>query len=489
MLVKEKVPSLGVNDKKAKITWIVEDHQHVTKGDLIGVLETTKTAFDMEASCSGYISALCDVGTAVEEGQIIFMIADSVELLESEKLIFLENLKGAEDVVKATYKAQSLAKHHGINLTDLRPLVSGIIREKDVEFFLKKIKKPNPVLDAPPRGALNTEFIRFITSDRESFAMLSSSEKIEKYRKNGAVIEDDVIIGHGSVIIAKFINLESSSSIGSNCYIRAEEFSLGKMSTIGNNANFVTRKIKIGDVCTFGPNVMLSGGFSKRSEFSIGNSSLVSGYCLLDAGEGITIGVEVGISPFVKLYTHNHWQSELDGYHSNFGPITINDKAYITGDCLLVPGVTIGEGATVLANSTVVTDVEPYTQMCGNPARVVGRVQTDLSLDKKERIVLNLLKEMKAEFEASGAFEKDNVAYIRQCTANDLVEGKIIITFDISGDLEIPQYLCVFDLKNLLIHGKEDLFTDEVRNFLRRRGIRFKPIYWRYTAERYLYND
>ena len=232
------------------------------------------------------------------------------------------------------------------------------------------------------------------------------------------------------------------------------------------------------------------GGFAPHASLWIGDGSLVSAHCLLDAGEGISIGNEVGISPFVKLYTHNHWQSELEGYHSNFGPIVIEDRAYVTGDSLVVPGVTIGEGATVLSNSTVIDNVEARTQVCGNPARVIGRVAGGLSIDKKERIVLRLLKEMKKAFGEQGIVDPGSVVYLPRYVAGSEHEGKIVLTFFVPDEIDADGVECVlFDLKKLEIYGVQNEVSDEVRNFLRRRGIRFKPIYWRYIGERYLYND
>ncbi|MNP71651.1 Streptogramin A acetyltransferase [compost metagenome] len=38
-----------------------------------------------------------------------------------------------------------------------------------------------------------------------------------------------------------------------------------------------------------------------------------------------------------------------------------------------MPGITIGDGAIVASNSTVVKDIEPYTIVGGNPAKTVKK--------------------------------------------------------------------------------------------------------------------
>lgn len=52
-------------------------------------------------------------------------------------------------------------------------------------------------------------------------------------------------------------------------------------------------------------------------------------------------------------------------------PIHIESNVWIGFDACVLPGVTIGEGSIVGARSVVTTDVEPYTIVAGNPARVI----------------------------------------------------------------------------------------------------------------------
>lgn len=58
-------------------------------------------------------------------------------------------------------------------------------------------------------------------------------------------------------------------------------------------------------------------------------------------------------------------------------PVRIGSNVYIGFDVIVLPGVTIGDGAVVGSRSVVVQDVEPHTTVVGNPARVVKRSQVD----------------------------------------------------------------------------------------------------------------
>ena len=55
-------------------------------------------------------------------------------------------------------------------------------------------------------------------------------------------------------------------------------------------------------------------------------------------------------------------------------PVRIGRAARIGFDACVLPGVTIGEGAVVGARSVVTADVEPFTIVAGNPARLVRRL-------------------------------------------------------------------------------------------------------------------
>jgi acetyltransferase-like isoleucine patch superfamily enzyme len=63
----------------------------------------------------------------------------------------------------------------------------------------------------------------------------------------------------------------------------------------------------------------------------------------------------------------------LDG-HAAARPVRIGRAAWIGFDSCILPGVTVGDGAIVGARSVVMHDVEPFTIVAGNPARLVRRL-------------------------------------------------------------------------------------------------------------------
>lgn len=55
-------------------------------------------------------------------------------------------------------------------------------------------------------------------------------------------------------------------------------------------------------------------------------------------------------------------------------PVTIEDDAWIGTQVVILPGVTIGEGAIVGAGAVVVCDVAPHSVVAGVPARLTRKL-------------------------------------------------------------------------------------------------------------------
>jgi len=102
----------------------------------------------------------------------------------------------------------------------------------------------------------------------------------------------------------------------------------------------------------------------------IGNNSRVHWGCLLDGRRGITIGEYVHISFYVKILTLQH---DLDDpeYKAIGGPVVIGNRVSLNTNAIVLPGVTIGDGAVVAAGAVVTKNVEPYAIVGGVPARFI----------------------------------------------------------------------------------------------------------------------
>jgi len=84
----------------------------------------------------------------------------------------------------------------------------------------------------------------------------------------------------------------------------------------------------------------------------------------------VTLGERVTVSHRAHLCagTHDYTRTDLPLLKP---PIEIGNQAWICADAFVGPGVVIGEGAVVGARAVVTKNVEPWTVVAGNPARVV----------------------------------------------------------------------------------------------------------------------
>ena len=68
------------------------------------------------------------------------------------------------------------------------------------------------------------------------------------------------------------------------------------------------------------------------------------------------------------------WATSMEGKsYPNKGNIEIGNDVWLGYNATIMAGVKIGDGAIVAANSTVVKDVEPYTIVGGNPAKIIKK--------------------------------------------------------------------------------------------------------------------
>ena len=93
----------------------------------------------------------------------------------------------------------------------------------------------------------------------------------------------------------------------------------------------------------------------------------------------LTIGNRVSIAPRVTLVTSSHPNSSRIRPFApvSHGPIVIEDDAWLGAGCVILPGVRIGRGAVVGANSVVARDVLPLHVVAGQPARTVRELTPD----------------------------------------------------------------------------------------------------------------
>lgn len=97
---------------------------------------------------------------------------------------------------------------------------------------------------------------------------------------------------------------------------------------------------------------------------------------LIDGKGGVKIGTGTIIAPNVIIYSVNHnYDIDLEALpfdHKIIAKaVVIGRYVWIGGNSIILPGVTIGQGAIIAAGSVVTKDVPEGALVGGNPARVL----------------------------------------------------------------------------------------------------------------------
>lgn len=123
----------------------------------------------------------------------------------------------------------------------------------------------------------------------------------------------------------------------------------------------------------------------RRVGYNISKKSYISPYLLIVANHSIDqdlIVIEdfVNIAPNVTLVVSSHPVDDILKYgrliNSTKGKIILKRGSWIGTGAIILPNVTIGEGAIVGAGTVVTKSVEPYTVVAGVPARVIRRLNS-----------------------------------------------------------------------------------------------------------------
>ena len=343
------LPTEDVNDEKATIAELYYvSGDKVKKGDIIYSFETTKTVIDVEAETEGFINYFVSVGDEANIGSLVCEISKTrKEKLEKTKNI----IKVIQKSVKPTKKALKLAKIYGLDIEKLG--LVGIIKERDLIPFIQNERQTTQVDRCLILNRQN-KFIQHLL-DNESFRILSSEEKIEKYKDNDHKIGKNVKILKGAVLIGNKIEIHDNVSIGVGTYIESPEINIGANTTIGNDCEFVASKIRIGERNKISNKVIvdISGGRSPDSNLITGRDCLIAYESYVNVCRQVLIGQNVALSPKSMIFTHSYWQSVLDGYTTTFGPVTIEDSSWVGSMSQVLPNITVGTGSIITSNSLV----------------------------------------------------------------------------------------------------------------------------------------
>jgi galactoside O-acetyltransferase len=177
-------------------------------------------------------------------------------------------------------------------------------------------------------------------------------------------------------------------------FLSSEELKNFGFKAIGTNV-FISRKVSIysPQSISIGNNVRVDDFCILSGNITLGSYIHISAYTALYGRNGITVADFATISGRVFIYSQN------DDYSGDFmtnpmvpveftnvqgGEVRIEKHAIIAAGCVILPDLTIGEGACIGAMSLLKTSADAWMVYAGIPAKLKGpRNKSILELEKQ----------------------------------------------------------------------------------------------------------
>lgn len=127
----------------------------------------------------------------------------------------------------------------------------------------------------------------------------------------------------------------------------------------------------IGNRVVYYPGVWIAPG----SGLVLGDDVDLAKDVLITSGGGVHIGARTLVGYRAQIISANHrvpeGRNRIFGAGHDKAPVKIGSDVWIGANVIVLPGVTIGDGAVIAAGSVVTSDIDPYHIVAGVPARVI----------------------------------------------------------------------------------------------------------------------
>ncbi len=349
-------------------------------------------------------------------------------------------------------------------------------------------------------GALDEKFLAELRADPDAFGAKPSEEKIAAYRAAGARIGDGVHLGRGTVVIAPRIVLEDGVRIEDGGRVEcAEVFAMGALSRFGHSLQLACRRAWIGSGLWAGARIVIGGGGHRDpwATFGVGDDAFIGDEVFINVARPVLLGSETFTTMRSMLVTHNIGHSVLEGFENRFAGIVLEDRAQVGLGAVVYAGCRVGREAIVASNSYVVADVPAGMLAIGVPAKVAGSASRAVPRARQISLARRILDELHetlvlrgsaveplADAEGIWVDGAGRVLFVESFAGSEIepAEGEtVVLTLGLAG--EAPAGFAVLDLLAREAHGETGgALCNSVREFCRKRGIRFGSGPWRYSG-------
>lgn len=147
--------------------------------------------------------------------------------------------------------------------------------------------------------------------------------------------------------------------------------------------------IEVGDF-TYYDDLEDVNNFKKNVKYHFeftGDKLIIGKFCMIASGVSFIMNGANHVTDAISAYPFsifgNGWEKAMEGREYPVkGNTVIGNDVWIGHNATIMAGVNIGDGAIIATNATVVKDVEPYTIVGGNPAKVIKKRFSDEKIEQ-----------------------------------------------------------------------------------------------------------
>lgn len=119
----------------------------------------------------------------------------------------------------------------------------------------------------------------------------------------------------------------------------------------------------------------------------IGDKLIIGKFCMIASGVTFIMNGGNHLTDAITTYPFaifgGAWQDAMQGKsYPTKGDTVIGNDVWIGHDATIMPGLTIGDGAIIASKSVVTKDVEPYSIVGGNPAKMIRKRFDDIKINQ-----------------------------------------------------------------------------------------------------------
>ena len=259
--------------------------------------------------------------------------------------------------------------------------------------------------------------------------------------------------------------IDDSVIFGDNVSIECERVKIGKHSKIGSNVKIKCKELDVGDHLFMADGVEIGRGGCNgiNSTVKIGKGVGIFENTVINPSEPVEIGDYCGIGADVMIWTHGAWLDITQGFPAEFGPVKVGDNVWLPARSIVLPNVTIGNNVVIGINSIINRSLPDGCFAVGSPCKVIKEnvYPKEISDTELGGMVRRILSDWMTliQYKLEG-FDPPTIS-----TSYYNKERKIKLILD--GEETI------YDIVERTIEGGDNDIAEDLRDYLRRRGIKF----------------